>query len=114
MRHYISTLQFCFVRRFALFSLPARIHMKVAYALDHNEGISPNLLFQSQLLLLESISLVFGQLLLVTDTVKGLFPSKKLEFFVFRDLDVCGDVCSSFGDDLLQRSTVCSPGTDIP
>lgn len=56
MRHYISTLQFCFVRRFALFSLPARIKMKVAYALDHNEGISPNLLFQSQLLLLESIS----------------------------------------------------------
>lgn len=33
---------------------------------------------------------------------------------MFRDLDVCGDVCSSFGDDLLQRSTVCSPGTDIP
>lgn len=88
--------------------------MKVAYALDRNERISTNLLFQSQSLLLESISKFFGQLLLVADTVKEFFLSRKLEFFVFRELDVCGDVCSSFEDDFLQRSTVCSPCTDIP
>lgn len=61
MQHYISTLQFCFVRRSALFSVLSRSQMKGTYAFDHNKEIPPNLLFQCQLLLLENVSKFWGR-----------------------------------------------------